>query len=105
MSSIVETSHSSIQSLCLYVIRSMRSLFLVSIRDSFFALDHFLSCFSRAMARSTSEYSSKYTSLWQLYFWEKPGIIPDRCSATRLCRSFVTPMYSVVSFLLDRMYV
>ncbi len=63
MSSIVETSHSSMQSLCLYGIRSMRSSFFVSIRASFFALDHFLSCFSRAMARSTSEYSSKYTSL------------------------------------------
>ena len=83
----------------------MWALFLVAMRASFFALDHFLSCFSRAMARSTSEYSSKYTSLWQLYFWVKPGIRPERCSATRLWRSFVTPMYSVVSVLLARMYV
>ena len=85
--------------------RSMRSLFMVSMRASFLALDHFLSCFSLAMACSTSENDSKYTNLWHLYFCVKPGIVPDLCSATRLSISFVTPMYSVVSFLLERMYV
>ena len=59
----------------------------------------------RSMACSTSENVSKYTSLWQLYFCVKPGINPDLCSAKRLSRLFVTPMYSVVSFLLVRMYV
>ena len=85
--------------------RSVRSLFMVSIRASFLALDHFLRCFSLAMACSTSENDSKYTSLWHLYFCVKPGIVPDLCSATRLSMSFVTPMYNVVSLLFARMYV
>ena len=88
-----------------YGMRSLRSLFMVSIRASFLDLDHFLSCFSLAMACSTSENDSKYTNLWQLYFCVKPGIVPDLCSVTRLSRSFVTPMYSVVSLLFARMYV
>ena len=55
ISTVVEIS----QHLPQYGIKSSRSLFFVSIRASFFGRDHFFSCFSRAMAWSMSEYSSK----------------------------------------------
>ena len=84
-------------------IKSSLSLFMVSINQSFLVLDHFFNCFSLAMACSTSENVSKYTSLWQLYFCVKPGIFPDLCSAKRLSKSFVTPMYSIELLLLERM--
>jgi hypothetical protein len=85
--------------------RSRHSGFAAPINHSFFFRDHFLICFSRAMAARMSLVVSKHTSFVQLYRRVKAySWIPLRCSRIRCGRSDVTPTYSTVWWAFVRMY-